>query len=133
MFNGTIPAVANQHTGMRPYKLTMGDADALSHLPELRAVTVELARSESNCHPLSSCAITGREKDNAEMAETLIRFPNRLRDINSAIPLRIAEQVRYTGITVYSTIIEIIAIAELFLGMNIGDDLDWRPTVWSQG
>jgi len=46
MFNGTIPAVANQHTGMRPYKLTMGDAEALSHLPELRAVTVEMARSD---------------------------------------------------------------------------------------
>lgn len=25
MFNGTIPAVANQHTGMRPYQLTLGD------------------------------------------------------------------------------------------------------------
>lgn len=67
------------------------------------------------------------------MAETLIRFPNRLRDINSAIPLRIAKQVRYTGITVYSTIIEIIAMLELFLGMSIGDDLDWPPTVWSPG
>ena len=28
MWNGTIPAVANQHTGMRPYELTMGDAEA---------------------------------------------------------------------------------------------------------
>ena len=46
MFNGTIPAVANQHTGMRPYKLTSGDEAALSHLPELRAVTVELSRSD---------------------------------------------------------------------------------------
>ena len=46
MWNGTIPAVANQHTGMRPYELTMGDAEALRHLPELRAVTVELSRSD---------------------------------------------------------------------------------------
>ena len=46
MFNGTIPAVANQHTGMRPYKLTLEDAEALSHLPELRAVTVEMARTD---------------------------------------------------------------------------------------
>jgi putative ABC transport system permease protein len=46
MWNGTIPAVANQHTGMRPYQLTMGDAEALRHLPELRAVTVELSRSD---------------------------------------------------------------------------------------
>src|ERR1700690_3922092 len=46
MWNGTIPAVANQHTGMRPYQLTMGDEAAVRHLPELRAVTVELARND---------------------------------------------------------------------------------------
>ncbi|MGA8041654.1 MAG: ABC transporter permease [Terracidiphilus sp.] len=46
MWNGTIPAVANQHTGMRPYQLTMRDEVAVSHLPELRAVTVELARND---------------------------------------------------------------------------------------
>jgi putative ABC transport system permease protein len=46
MWNGTIPALANQHTGMRPYKLTLGDEEALRHLPELRSVTVELSRSD---------------------------------------------------------------------------------------
>ena len=46
MWNGTIPAVANQHTGMRPYQLTMRDAVAIGHLPEIRAVTVELNRSD---------------------------------------------------------------------------------------
>lgn len=46
MFNGNIPAVPNQHTGMRPYQLTMGDAAAMRRLPELRSVTVELARSD---------------------------------------------------------------------------------------
>ena len=46
MWNGTIPAVANQHTGMRPYELTLGDAAAVSQLPEVRAVTVELSRSD---------------------------------------------------------------------------------------
>ncbi|MGB6194150.1 MAG: ABC transporter permease [Terracidiphilus sp.] len=46
MWDGTIPAVANQHTGMRPYQLTMSDAEAMKHLPELRAVTVELSRSD---------------------------------------------------------------------------------------
>jgi putative ABC transport system permease protein len=46
MFNGTVPAVANQHTGMRPYELTLGDEAALRGLPELRATTVELARSD---------------------------------------------------------------------------------------
>ena len=43
MFNGTIPAVPNQHTGMRPYELTPGDEAALRQLPELRSTTVELA------------------------------------------------------------------------------------------
>ncbi len=46
MWDGTIPAVANQHTGMRPYQLTMGDAEAMRGLPELRAVTVELTRND---------------------------------------------------------------------------------------
>ena len=46
MWNGTIPAVANQHTGMRPYELTLGDEAALRSLPELRSVTVELQRSD---------------------------------------------------------------------------------------
>ncbi len=46
MWNGTIPAVPEQHTGMRPYQLTLRDEDALARLPELRAVTVELSRSD---------------------------------------------------------------------------------------
>jgi putative ABC transport system permease protein len=46
MWNGTVPAVAGQQTGLRPYKLTMGDATAMSDLPELRSVTVELSRSD---------------------------------------------------------------------------------------
>jgi len=46
MWNGTIPAVANQHTGMRPYQLTMRDYEAVKRLPEVRAATVELQRSD---------------------------------------------------------------------------------------
>jgi putative ABC transport system permease protein len=46
VFNGTIPALANQHTGMRPYELTMGDLAALAKLPELRAITEELRRDD---------------------------------------------------------------------------------------
>jgi putative ABC transport system permease protein len=46
MFDGTIPAVANQHTGMRPYELTLGDEAALQRLPGLRATTVELSRGD---------------------------------------------------------------------------------------
>ncbi|MEO6909822.1 MAG: ABC transporter permease, partial [Edaphobacter sp.] len=29
LFGGTVPALPNQHTGMRPYKLTLGDTDAI--------------------------------------------------------------------------------------------------------
>src|SRR3954462_15831382 len=46
MWNGTIPAVANQHTGMRPYQLTLADAEAIRHLPEIRGLTMELQRSD---------------------------------------------------------------------------------------
>lgn len=46
MWNGTIPAVANQHTGMRPYQLTLRDAADIARLPEVRAATVELNRSD---------------------------------------------------------------------------------------
>ncbi len=46
VFNGTIPALANQHTGMRPYELTMGDLAELTKLPELRAITEELTRND---------------------------------------------------------------------------------------
>jgi len=46
MWNGTIPAVANQHTGMRPYQLTLRDAEAIRRLPEIRGITLELSRSD---------------------------------------------------------------------------------------
>ena len=29
LFSGTVPALPNQHTGMRPYKLTLGDTEAI--------------------------------------------------------------------------------------------------------
>jgi putative ABC transport system permease protein len=46
MFNGTIPAIANQHTGMRPYELTLRDEADLRGLPQLRAVTAMLNRGD---------------------------------------------------------------------------------------
>src|SRR5947209_11656821 len=46
MFSGTIPAVANQHTGMRPYQLTMRDFEEIRTLPQVRAATVELTRND---------------------------------------------------------------------------------------
>jgi putative ABC transport system permease protein len=44
MWNGTIPAVPNQHTGMRPYQFTLGDLEVLRRLPQLRTVTAILSR-----------------------------------------------------------------------------------------
>jgi putative ABC transport system permease protein len=88
MFNGTIPAVANQHTGMRPYQLTVGDEEAIRHLPQVRAVTSELVRSdlyevsqwsntsghvtgiESNCAAVRYIPLAqGRFLDDADMRE----------------------------------------------------------------
>jgi putative ABC transport system permease protein len=46
MWNGTIPAVANQHTGMRPYQMTLRDEADLRTLPQLRDVTAMLSRGD---------------------------------------------------------------------------------------
>jgi len=72
MWNGTIPAVANQHTGMRPYQLTMGDAEAVRQLPELRAVTVELRRSD--LYEVSQWNNTSNSVMGVEPNYTVVRF-----------------------------------------------------------
>lgn len=72
MWNGTIPAVANQHTGMRPYQLTMGDAAAVRELPELRAVTVELGRSD--LYEVSQWANTSSHVIGVEPNYPVVRF-----------------------------------------------------------
>jgi putative ABC transport system permease protein len=46
MFDATIPALPNQHTAMRPYKLTPQDVDDIGRLPEVRAVTATLNRAD---------------------------------------------------------------------------------------
>ena len=47
MWGGTIPAVANQHTGMRPYNLTVSDADAIrSQASEVRNATAFINRND---------------------------------------------------------------------------------------
>jgi hypothetical protein len=43
--------------------------------------TLGLATSESNCHPFCSCAITGRQKDNADIAIILMKIPKRFGNI----------------------------------------------------
>jgi putative ABC transport system permease protein len=46
MGGGNIPALSNQHTGMRPYQLTSGDVAAMRARPEIRAVTSILSRGD---------------------------------------------------------------------------------------
>ncbi len=47
MWGGTIPAVPNQHTGMRPYNLTLSDAQALrTQAPDVRAAVAYLDRDD---------------------------------------------------------------------------------------
>jgi putative ABC transport system permease protein len=46
MNDGTIPAMANQHTDMRPYQFTLGDEAAVRALPEVRDVTATLNRTD---------------------------------------------------------------------------------------
>lgn len=54
---GNIPALPSQHTGMRPYKVTVGDAQAMRQLPSVRAVTGVLA--DDNIQQVSQYATTG--------------------------------------------------------------------------
>ena len=47
IWGGTIPALPNQHTGMRPYKLTVADADAIrTEASHVRNVTAFINRSD---------------------------------------------------------------------------------------
>jgi putative ABC transport system permease protein len=46
MNDGTIPALPNQHTGMRPYQFTLADEAAVRALPQVRQVTATLNRSD---------------------------------------------------------------------------------------
>ncbi|MBS1798674.1 MAG: ABC transporter permease [Acidobacteria bacterium] len=47
IWGGTVPALPNQHTGMRPYKLTVGDADAIrAEATHVRNVTAFINRGD---------------------------------------------------------------------------------------
>src|ERR1700690_959958 len=47
MWGGTIPVLPEQHVGMRPYKLTSSDADAIrAGAPDVRNVTALIQRSD---------------------------------------------------------------------------------------
>jgi len=72
MWNGTIPALPNQHTGMRPYQLTLGDEAALRALPELRAVTAYLQRGD--LYQVSAYANTSGQVLGVEPNYSEVRF-----------------------------------------------------------
>ena len=72
MFNGTIPALANQHTGMRPYQLTLRDEESLRKLPELRGVTAELQRSD--LYEVSQWSNTSGHVTGVEPNCTVVRY-----------------------------------------------------------
>ena len=72
MWNGTIPALANQHTGMRPYQLTLGDEAAMRALPELRAVTGFLNRND--LYQVSAYSNTSGEVMGVEPNYAEVRF-----------------------------------------------------------
>jgi len=72
MWDGTIPAVANQHTGMRPYQFTPGDEEAVRALPQVRAVTGLLSRND--LYEVSAYASTSGQVMGVEPNFSSIRF-----------------------------------------------------------
>jgi putative ABC transport system permease protein len=70
MWNGTIPALPNQHTGLRPYQLTLGDEAAIRALTEVRAVTGFLNRDDLyqvSAYSNTSGQVLGVEPNYAEV------------------------------------------------------------------
>ena len=72
MWNGTIPALANQHTGMRPYQFTLGDEAAIRALPQVRAVTALLSRYD--LYEVSAWANTSGGVIGVEPNYSAVRF-----------------------------------------------------------
>jgi len=72
MWNGNIPALANQHTGMRPYQLTPGDEEAIRALPQVREVTGLLNRGD--LYQVSSYANTSGTVMGVEPNFAKVRF-----------------------------------------------------------
>ncbi len=70
MWNGNIPALANQHTGMRPYQLTPDDEEAMRALPQIRALTAFLNRNdlyEVSAYANASGQVLGVEPNYSEV------------------------------------------------------------------
>ena len=72
MWASTVPAVANQHTAMRAYKLTLRDEEDLRKLPELRAVTAVLSRND--LYEVSAWSNTSMQVMGVEPNYSTVRF-----------------------------------------------------------
>jgi putative ABC transport system permease protein len=71
-WGGTIPALANQHTGMRPYKLTLEDEAEMRRSPEIRDVTA--TEQHNDIKQVSQFASAGGQVLGAEPNLMGIRF-----------------------------------------------------------
>ena len=72
MWSATIPALPNQHTAMRPYKLTPQDEADMRKLPELRGVTAVLSRQD--LYEVSAWSNTSAQVMGVESNFSQIRF-----------------------------------------------------------
>src|SRR5277367_771048 len=72
MWGGTIPAVPSQHIGMRPYKLPVGDENAMRASGSFRQVTAMIQRNDvkqQSRYETSSGTVVGSEPN-----YTIVRF-----------------------------------------------------------
>lgn len=72
MWGGLIPAVPNQHTAQRPYKLTPADEADIRQLPEVRAVTATLERTD--LYEVSQWSNTSSQVMGVEPNYPVVRF-----------------------------------------------------------
>lgn len=72
MWGGSIPAMPNQHTGMRPYYLTLGDEEEMRQAAAIRDVMAILNRSDIK--EVSEFASTSGAVMGVEPNYTSIRF-----------------------------------------------------------
>jgi putative ABC transport system permease protein len=72
MFSATIPALANQHTAQRPYKLTLKDVADVRRLPEVRSATALLNRQD--LYEVSAWSNTSSQVMGVEPNFAAVRF-----------------------------------------------------------
>jgi putative ABC transport system permease protein len=72
MWSSTIPALPNQHTAMRAYKLTLKDVADMRKLPELRSATASLNRQD--LYQVSAWSNTSSQVMGVEPNYAQVRF-----------------------------------------------------------